>query len=392
MTGGVTQEEAEGALTFTIQNETTGEYFKVEADGTTSWTETETELTLAELSRVEGYSVTGSAENGFLFEVVLDEVEAGQYMIIEKNSAIEGFETKTTSVTSGSEELAAMGEIQIDLKDDYEAIKTGKLTFTKTVTGGVTEEEAKGALTFVIHNETTGEYLSVGEDGTISWTDTEKNLTLGELSRLDGYSVTGSAENGFLFTVVLEDVEQGRYIITEENSDIEGFETKTTSINTGSGELAALGELQIDLRDDYEEITRGSLVFIKTVTGGVTQEEAEGALTFTIQNETTGKYLAVSEAGETSWVDEETELTLKELSKTDGYTVTSDAEDDLLFKVVLEDVRPAVQGGTGGCRGRHLYHHGEEQRGRGIRSDGDICHGRKQRARGGQRSPDQPEG
>ena len=54
------------------------------------------------------------------------------------------------------------------------------------------------------------------------------------------------------------------------------------------------------------------------MTGGVTQEEAEGALTFTVQNETTGKYLAVSEAGETSWVDEETELTLKELSKTDG--------------------------------------------------------------------------
>ena len=232
----------------------------------------------------------------------------------------------------------AGGEIQIDLKDDYEEITTGKLTFTKTVTGGVTEAEAKGALTFAIHNETTGEYLSVGEDGTISWTDTEKNLTLGELSRLDGYSVTGSAENGFLFTVVLEDVERGRYIITEENSDIEGFETKTTSINTGSGELAALGELQIDLRDDYEEITRGSLVFIKSVTGGVTQEEAEGALTFTVRNETTGKYLAVSDEGETSWVAEETELTLKELSKTDGYTVTSDAEDDLLFKVVLEDV------------------------------------------------------
>ena len=114
----------------------------------------------------------------------------------------------------------------------------------------MTEEEAKGALTFAIHNETTGEYLSVGEDGAISWTDTEKNLTLGELSRLDGYSVTGSAENGFLFTVVLEDVERGRYIITEENSDIEGFETKTTSINTGSGELAALGGVQISLREE----------------------------------------------------------------------------------------------------------------------------------------------
>ena len=41
---------------------------------------------------MEGYKVTGNAENGFLFEVVLDEVEAGQYTITEKNSAIEGFE------------------------------------------------------------------------------------------------------------------------------------------------------------------------------------------------------------------------------------------------------------------------------------------------------------
>ena len=87
---------------------------------------------------MEGYKVTGNAENGFLFEVVLDEVEAGQYTITEKNSAIDGFETKTTSVTSGSDELSAGGEIQIDLKDDYEEITTGKLTFTKTVTGGVT--------------------------------------------------------------------------------------------------------------------------------------------------------------------------------------------------------------------------------------------------------------
>ena len=71
-------------------------------------------------------------------------------------------------------------------------------------------------------------------------------------------------------------------------------------MTAGSDELTAGGEIQIDLKDDYEEITTGTLTFTKTVTGGVTQEEAEGALTFTIQNETTGKYLAVSEAGETS--------------------------------------------------------------------------------------------
>ena len=61
-----------------------------------SWTETETELTLKSSARLEGYTVTGNAENGFLFEVVLEDVEAGKYTITEKNSAIEGFETKTS--------------------------------------------------------------------------------------------------------------------------------------------------------------------------------------------------------------------------------------------------------------------------------------------------------
>ena len=43
-------------------------------------------------------------------------------MITEQNNAIEGFEPKTSSVISGSDALSAGGEIQIDLKDDYEEI------------------------------------------------------------------------------------------------------------------------------------------------------------------------------------------------------------------------------------------------------------------------------
>ena len=212
---------------------------------------------------------------------------------------------------------AAGGAIRIDLEDDYEKITTGKLTFTKTVTGGVTQEEAEGALTFTIQNETTGKYLAVSESGAISWVDTETALLLGTLAKLDGYTVTGNAE---------------------KNSAIPGFDKVSTSAESGSDTLAAEGAIQIDLEDDYEKITTGKLTFTKSVTGGVTKEEAEGALTFTIQNETTGKYLAVSEAGEISWVEEETELSLELLSKLEGYTVTGDAENGFLFKVVLDKV------------------------------------------------------
>ena len=242
---------------------------------------------------------------------MLDKVEAGKYTITEANSAIPGFDKVSTSAESGSDTLAAEGAIQIDLEDDYEKITTGKLTFAKTVTGGVTKEEAEGALTFTIKNETTGKYLSVSEAGAISWVDTETELLLGRLAKLDGYTVTGDVDEGFLFKVVLEDLEIGTYTITEKNSSIDGFETQTTSVHSGSKELEAAQEIQINLNDIYEEITTGKLMFTKTVTGGVTKEEAEGALTFTIQNETTGKYLAVSEAGETSWVDAETELSLE---------------------------------------------------------------------------------
>ena len=211
--------------------------------GETSWVDAETELLLGTLAKLEGYTVTGSAENGFLFEVVLDKVEAGQYTITEANSAIPGFEKVSTTVESGSETLAAGGAIRIDLEDDYEKITTGKLTFAKTVTGGVTQEEAEGALTFTIQNETTGKYLSVSEAGAISWVDTETELLLGTLAKLDGYTVTGDVDEGFLFKVVLEDLEIGTYTITEKNSSIDGFETQDDirafgkqGIRSGSGD------------------------------------------------------------------------------------------------------------------------------------------------------------
>ena len=341
VTGGVTQEEAEGALTFTVQNETTGEYLKVEEDGTVSWTDKETELTLGDLSRTEGYTVTSDSENDLLFKVVLEDVEAGVYTITEKNSAVEGFEAMETSVTAGSKELEAGSGAQISLRDDYEAITTGKLTFTKTVTGGVTQEEAEGALTFTIQNETTGEYLRVEADGTTSWTETETELTLKELSKVEGYKVTGNAENSFLFEVVLDEVEAGKYTIIEKNSAIEGFEAKTTSVTSGSEELEALGEIRIDLKDDYEEIEQGPtghLTFTKSVKG-VPQTAAEESLTYTIQNETTGEYLTVNDDGTIGWSDTETEVTLKDLSALDGYTVTGSEEEGYLFTLELDDVK-----------------------------------------------------
>jgi hypothetical protein len=197
-------------------------------------------------------------DEGYLFKVVLEEVEAGTYTITEKNSAVEGFETKATSVTTGSKELKAGEEIQINLSDAYEEIETqgptGRLTFTKSVKG-VPQKAAEESLTYTIQNETTGEYLTVNDDGTISWSETKKEVTLKDLSALDGYSVTGNEKDGFLFTLDLDDVKVGNYKITETNSSIEGYKLKGNPETDGSDKLAEDGTAQIDLIGEYEKET-----------------------------------------------------------------------------------------------------------------------------------------
>ena len=332
--GGVTQQEAEGALTFTIHNDTTGEYLL--ADGQTITDKSKAVLTLSDLKKADGYVVTGDAENGFLFTVTFNDVDAGAYTVTEENATIDGFKL-IKSIKEETETIMEGGSAKIELEDEYEEIKTtGDLKITKTVKGGVTEEEAKGALTFTIFNETTGEYLLA--DGTTTKDAKAAEQTLGDLSKATGFKKTGDAENGFLFEVTFKDVAAGNYIVTEMNAAIDGYTIKSAS-EMGSKTLAGGGEALIELKDEYtkEETEKtGDLTFTKTVKGGVTQEEAEGALTFKIYNETTKEYLLAD--GKTTTDETKAELTLKDLSKAKGYKVTGSTEKGFLFEVTFEDV------------------------------------------------------
>ncbi|SDL66964.1 hypothetical protein SAMN04487833_12630, partial [Sarcina sp. DSM 11001] len=217
----------------------------------------------------------------------------------------------SVSYEQGTEEVEAdtaseISSLSFEYKNIYieeiVPVTTGKLTFTKTVTGGVTQEEAEGALTFTIQNETTGKYLLVSEEGEVSWVETETELSLEVLSKLTtGYTVTEDAENGFLFTVVLDDVEPGTYTITEKNSAIQGFGMKSSSVTTDSNELAAGEEVDIELIDDYEKL--GTLELTKTIKGEVTEDEYNGALTFEITT-TEGE----GETQKTLWLGKDGEL------------------------------------------------------------------------------------
>ena len=160
--------------------------------------------------------------------------------------------------TDGNDELTEDGTAQIDLSGEYEKDETqgptGHLTFTKSVKG-VPQTAAEESLTYTIQNETTGEYLTVNDDGTIGWSDTETEVTLKDLSALDGYTVTGSEEEGYLFTLELDDVKVGNYKITETNSSIKGYKLKGVPETDGNDELTEDGTAHIALSGEYEKET-----------------------------------------------------------------------------------------------------------------------------------------
>ena len=95
----------------------------------------------------------------------------------------------------------------------------------------------------------------MNDDGTIGWSDTKAEVTLKDLSALDGYSVTGNEEEGFLFTLDLDGIKVGNYKITETNSNIEGYKLKGDPETDGNDELTEDGTARIDLIGEYEKET-----------------------------------------------------------------------------------------------------------------------------------------
>ena len=96
------------------------------------------------------------------------DVKSGTYRVIEKNTAVKGYDLVTgegsatvlegratveTGKKAGTEGFGATA----DLVDEYKKA-VGDLVIRKTIKGGVTEEEFDGALTFQVYREeTTGE-------------------------------------------------------------------------------------------------------------------------------------------------------------------------------------------------------------------------------------------
>ena len=314
--GSVTDEEAKGALQFTVESK----------DGTFSETYT--------LDKDFDYN----SETG-IFTKELD-VVAGEYTVTESVRDVDGHVLKSVSYTvSGSSAetktdpgsvgvtVQKKGEVTVTFKDDYEKA-TGKLVLKKTIKGSVTKEEAEGALTFTVTDET-----GKSTDYTL------KNFKYDEK--------TGE------YTLELTE-EVGEYTVTESVKDIEGhiLQSVTYTLNNGTetngdsvkAEVKQDKTTTVVFKDDYiEEDKTGTLVLKKTIKGAITKEEAEGALEFTVKNNTTKEEKTYT-LKDFKYDEKTGEYTLTLPLEEGGYTVTESTKD--VDGYVLDSVTYSVNGGA----------------------------------------------
>gem|GEM_PF-6345678 len=187
--GDVTEAEAEGALTFTISNNS-------------GFSKT---VGLDEFAHVEGTKV---------YSYILENLDKGTYTVEETTRDITGKDVTVkytfngVSATEGTPFNVSNGKTyNVAFEDDYTNQK-GTLVIEKTIKGALTAEEIDGALTFTVNK--------VG-----STTAVVENLTL--TGEKDGYKFV---KDGDKYTLTLSDLEVGEYTVTENLTTPEGKTVK----------------------------------------------------------------------------------------------------------------------------------------------------------------------
>ena len=154
--------------------------------------------------------------------------------------------------------------------------EAGILELTKTILGDITEEEAEGALTFVITTKVTegGEEVTkyLKADGTLS--DTEIKLTLKDFEHDKGTDK---------YTLTITTSELGSYTVTETTKDIDGKDvTVTHSVDGGEKtegtETEAAVEdgktTRVEFQNNYEKTFNKKVLRVEPTT----QEALPGAV------------------------------------------------------------------------------------------------------------------
>ncbi|SDM06602.1 hypothetical protein SAMN04487833_1601, partial [Sarcina sp. DSM 11001] len=354
--GDVTREEAEGALTFTVTTTV-----KEDGENVTKWLKadgsfSDTEVILTILN--DGFTTT---DGGKTYTKTFENVPVGKYAVQEVNNTIPGYNfLSEQSVTEADATVTKNEAAGVTLKDEYEKQK-GNLKLTKTILGDITQQEAEGALRFTITTKVTedGEEVTkyLNADGTLSSSPVEITLNQFEHHASENPETPGKEDHEYVLT--FEDLEPGDYTVTETTMDVDGKTVTVEYMINNSGERLPGTEVtaavedkettEVVFEDDYTiipEPEKGNLELVKTIEGAITEEEAEGKLTFVISTEVTEgtgtvkKYLKAD--GTLTDNAEEAVLTLKDFAHDAGtdeyilklenidlgeYTVTETTED-----------------------------------------------------------------
>ena len=238
--GDVTEDEAEGALEFTIT-------------GPNGYTKT---VKLSEFDHVDETKV---------YTYTLDQLEEGNYQVVESTKDITGkvvsvtYSVDATEGTEGSDIAVADNTTKnVAFEDDYTNI-TGKIELTKTdvddgsnITGATFElQDDNGTITG------TSKQTSAGK---ITWDGLEygKTYKVVETAPASGYD---PLTNPVVATVTVKETESGASV--SQDGKVISFAASATNKKTATPE-------------------KGKIVITKTIKGDVTEAEAEGALVFTI--------------------------------------------------------------------------------------------------------------
>ena len=253
--GDVTEEEAEGLLTFKV------------TDTATDHTDI---YTLDQFTHVPGTDV-------YTLEL---EMPKGTYKVEETTYDMAGRTVKVTHSVNGAQAIAkAEAEAPVtpgdtttvDFEDNYEWI-TGNLKITKQLRGDVTKEEAEGALQFKVTNLTTGKVTT---------------YTLKDF-------VYNAAEG--IYELNLE-TNIGGYIVEETIYDVKGYITDsvTYKIDGGAETAGTKADTKV-VKDKTTEVAFadtytknvGKLVLTKSVQGDLIWDDVKDKLSFVVKNKATG--------------------------------------------------------------------------------------------------------
>ncbi|MCR5807602.1 MAG: DUF5979 domain-containing protein [Oscillospiraceae bacterium] len=252
----VSDEEKAGKLTFTIINED-GKYIK--EDGKVFEGSGPYDITLSKFIKA-----TEGEDNGkYILE--LNNVPTGKYIVTESNTSIANYTFRSElSTTSGSATVEKGKTATVAIVNKYE--ENNDLIITKTFSGDtISEEEKAGKLKFTVQNEK-GKYLKA--DGTLS--DDEIKLTLSDFN----------LDNG-IYTLKFEKVPEGRYTVTETNSDVAGYTVKV-KINSEEKtsktvEVTTTTPGKADIVDEYtKQPVTANFELTKTIKGDITNEDLSG--------------------------------------------------------------------------------------------------------------------